>query len=846
MNRYFLISLLWLMVCINAGAQTVTADSLKRIELSEIVVSASRISESLMRSPVSIEQLKTRAAQLLGTPDFFDALQYTKGVQVLTPSLGFKVLNTRGFANTTNVRFAQLVDGMDNQAPHIGAPIANAMGVTDLDIEKVEIIPGTASALYGMNAINGLANFITKNPFNSAGIAFRQTLGFNHLANPEGEQPRLFSESQFRIAHAFSPKWAFKINAALIKGYDWVADNQTDLAAPLNAASELTGQDNPALDPVNAYGNESSNRRTLTLNGKNYSVARTGYRERDVVDYRLQNLKGDFGLYFRPKPGLELNYTYRGALIDHVYQRSNRFKLADYVLQQHVIKIQSEKWQFKSLLTTENTGKSYNLRSAAENADKAFKSDERWFSDYASAYANAISNATAAEAHRLARLAADEGRFLPNTDAFAEKIAELSTINNWDIGAALRVKARLAHTEGVVYWDRFFNKGGLNGFTFQSGFDYRAYIIIPDGNYFINPVEPDKNLVYTKFGGFLQATQSLWQDKLRINFTLRADKADYFDWKFNPRLSVVYSPTNTLHWRLAYQSGYRFPSIFEGFSNINSGGVKRVGGLRVMSNGIFENSWLRASIDAFQAAVNKSVNTEGLSQAAAIERHKNLLQRNPYTYLRPEYIRSFEIGVKSLRVKNKLFLDADLYYNTYSDFMAQVEAYIPKTNNADSIPVSLITRRLHDRYRLWTNSQTTVYNYGASLGIRYSIAPPYSIAANATFTKLDRKENNDGLEDGFNTPAWMLNGTLTGEKFWRDLSGSVSVRWQKEFTYQSFLVNGVVPAFWALDAQLSYEWSSPGFRLKLGATNLLNDYYYTMLGGAHVGGFYYATVTYEL
>ncbi|MFM9951709.1 MAG: TonB-dependent receptor domain-containing protein [Saprospiraceae bacterium] len=300
-----------------------------------------------------------------------------------------------------------------------------------------------------------------------------------------------------------------------------------------------------------------------------------------------------------------------------------------------------------------------------------------------------------------------------------------------------------------------------------------------------------------------------------------------------------------MHWRIAYQSGYRFPSIFEGFSNINSGGVKRVGGLRVMSNGIFENSWLRASIDAFQAAVNKSVNTEGLSQAAAMEQHKNLLQQNPYTYLRPEYIRSFEIGVKSLRVKNKLFLDADLYYNTYSDFMAQVEAYIPKTT-ADSIPLSLITRRLHDRFRLWTNSQTTVYNYGASLGIRYNLSPQYSFAANATFTKLDRKENNDGLEDGFNTPAWMLNGTLTGEKLWGDLSGSVSVRWQKEFAYQSFLVNGMVPAFWALDAQISYEWSNPGVRIKLGATNLLNDYYYTMLGGAHVGGFYYVTVTYQL
>ena len=208
-------------------------DSIKQEQLTEIVVSASRVNESLLRSPISIEQLKTKESQLLGTPNFFDALQYLKEIQILSPSIGFKVLNTRGFANTTNVRFAQLIDGIDNQAPHIGAPIANAMGVTDLDIQKVEIVSGTASALYGMNAVNGLANFITKNPFNTEGVSFRQATGVNHVKSPEESKPHLFSESQFRIAQVLSPKWAFKLNTAFTKGYDWVADDKTDLGSTL-------------------------------------------------------------------------------------------------------------------------------------------------------------------------------------------------------------------------------------------------------------------------------------------------------------------------------------------------------------------------------------------------------------------------------------------------------------------------------------------------------------------------------------------------------------------------------------------------------------------------------------
>ena len=97
-------------------------------------------------------------------------------------------------------------------------------------------------------------------------------------------------------------------------------------------------------------------------------------------------------------------------------------------------------------------------------------------------------------------------------------------------------------------------------------------------------------------------------------------------------------------------------------------------------------------------------------------------------------------------------MDADFYYNRYRDFMAQVEAYIPKTQNVDSIPIALLTRSLQDRYRLWTNSQTTVYNYGASLGLRYKITDQFSFNTNTSYSKLDRKDRNDGLEDGFNTP----------------------------------------------------------------------------------------------
>ncbi len=117
----------------------------------KVVVSASKVEESVAKSPVAIEKLDLLSIKDSPAPSFYDALEAIKGVQFTTLSLGFKVPNTRGFTNTTNPRFLQLVDGVDTQAPGLGVSIANTAGPIELDVESVEIVPGASSALYGMN-----------------------------------------------------------------------------------------------------------------------------------------------------------------------------------------------------------------------------------------------------------------------------------------------------------------------------------------------------------------------------------------------------------------------------------------------------------------------------------------------------------------------------------------------------------------------------------------------------------------------------------------------------------------------------------------------------------------------
>ena len=160
----------------------------------EVVVTASRVPENILKSPVAIEKLDIRAIKESPAPSFYDALENVKGVQMTTSSLTFKVPNTRGFNIPNNFRFMQLVDGVDMQAATLGVPLGNAIGPTELDIQSVEITPGAASALYGMNAINGMANLITKSPFTHQGLSIYQKVGINHVDGIDHD-PAFLTES---------------------------------------------------------------------------------------------------------------------------------------------------------------------------------------------------------------------------------------------------------------------------------------------------------------------------------------------------------------------------------------------------------------------------------------------------------------------------------------------------------------------------------------------------------------------------------------------------------------------------------------------------------------------------
>ena len=142
---------------VKSNAQAVTIRLKEMVaELDEVIVAASRNPERIMESPVSIERLDIKDIQNSASPGFYDGLENLKGVDVNTNSLTYKSVNTRGFATFANTRFVQMVDGMDNSSPALNFAFGNMLGMSELDVNTIEILPGASSALYGANAFNGI------------------------------------------------------------------------------------------------------------------------------------------------------------------------------------------------------------------------------------------------------------------------------------------------------------------------------------------------------------------------------------------------------------------------------------------------------------------------------------------------------------------------------------------------------------------------------------------------------------------------------------------------------------------------------------------------------------------
>lgn len=887
----------------NANSKLAVQLTTQSLLANEIVVTASRKEEKLLHSPVSIEKLDIKSLKETPAASFYDALGNVKGVQLTTSSITFKVPNTRGFNIPNNFRFMQLVDGIDMQAATLGVPLGNAIGPTELDIQSIEITPGAASALYGMNAINGMANLLTKNPFTTQGLSIFHRTGINHVDGTD-HAPGILTETAVRFAKAFNNKFAFKLNAGYLQGTDWISDTRLDqnpnsknTANPAYPA--LDGSGNIAFDGWNKYGDDAlAGSNTVSISGltidgqpnRTLTVSRTGYWEKDLVDPKVNNVKFDAALRWRIKPSLELIYSYRVGKMDGVFQRGNKIKLDNVVVQNHQVELKGKDFTIKAYTSHENSGDSYNVKPLADNLDLyTAGSSSQWsakyktaLNAYASGHGGSLTSANIADATLYARQQADAGRAEPGTGRFNVLKDSITKINNWDIrsaaipgapvtgGAALVQRSNLYHIEGQ--WDL---SQKVKYFDLLIGADARVYEVIPDGNNFVdfgraiperNHPLPDgsfgDNIYYKKFGGFAQVTKTFFENKLKLWGSLREDYNPDFQAKTTPRLAAVYTLKSKHNFRFTFQKGYRFPALFEALSYVNNGRVKRVGILPVIDEGLGyrENSYTQSSVSAFNAAVKLAGNTDSAALA-----NRDLLKPATLPPGTPEGITSFEFGYKGVLFDNKLFVDIDAYTNRYTGFLGQVQVFVPigESLGTDAAVLAMLDRNRdaqpekpatatspasaasngQERYRVYTNAKNTYTTYGSSLGISYIFYKSYTISGNINYNKIKGSHTPDLFVTGFNTPAWTTNVSFGNREATKNLGFNIVWKWQDSFLWESPLVTGTVKKTNNVDAQITWRLPDIKSTIKIGGANVFNNRHIEYAGGPTIGALYYVAWT---
>ena len=225
----------------------------------EVVVAASRLPQRILEAPVTVERMSSTVIKNVPAPSAYEGISNLKGVDVHTASLTFRTVTTRGFVSSGNTRLNQLVDGMDNQAPGLNFAVSSIVGLTDLDVDNIEVLSGASSALYGSGGMNGTVLITSKSPFKYKGISYNIKQGIMHVDRKQrGAAP--YNNIAMRWATVFKNKLAIRLSGELIRGSDWEAEDYRN-KQQIGILSQVVGgnrQNDPNFNGVNVYGDETS------------------------------------------------------------------------------------------------------------------------------------------------------------------------------------------------------------------------------------------------------------------------------------------------------------------------------------------------------------------------------------------------------------------------------------------------------------------------------------------------------------------------------------------------------------------------------------------------------------
>ena len=840
--------------------------------LTGAVVKASRVTEKQKEAPLTVESIGIKAIKDAPAASFYESLGNLKGVDVTAASLGFRVVNTRGFNSTSPVRSLQLIDGVDNQSPGLNFSLGNFLGASDIDIQRVNVIAGASSAFYGPNAFNGVISMETKSPFLFPGVMAEIKVG-----------ERQMGQVQFRIADYFNneqgeQKFGYKLTASYMQANDWEAENYQP-----TQDSDFDETNPGGYDAVNRYGDENYEDRLNPTGQLDYpglgAFYRTGYREVDLVDYSTDNVKLNTALFYKINKETELEYAFNYSGGSTVYQGDNRYKLENIRFWQNKIELRNKgKYFLRAYSTNEDAGDTYDIVATGFELNNRAIDNNQWFTSYANRWRQPYSagykvqklpgyptyspavhdnvpnwiekflNPFLAQHQDSIRAwhedirALNDGsgggiyspRFIPGTAVFDSVFQDITTRLFTDNGTRFFDCSALYHAQGEYIFTPSFGKitVGANGRLYRP--NSRGTILKDTGDVTITNYEC----------GVYSGIEKRWlMDRVIANVTTRVDKNKNFNFLVSPAASLIYKHRTNHVFRTSFSSAIRNPTLADQYLYYDVGRARLLGNL-----------------DGYDSLID----VQSFIDYSATTLQPDLLKYFDVDPIRPEQARTIEFGYKGNIADQSLFIDAGYYFTSYTNFIGYnigIDAYIDPVNN---FPTNIGV------YRVAANAKSRVTTQGIAIGLNYYFKK-YALGGNYSWNQLNKKGSDDPIIPAFNTPEHKFNISFSGEKLklpylkGEHFGFGLNYKWIEGFIFEgSPQFTGTVPTYDMLDIQINYQVPSLKTTFKLGASNVLglmplfdadnentqrsvfNNLNYQVYGGPYVGRLIYFSVQTDL
>ena len=868
---------------------------------SDVVVSASRVSEKFLESPVTIERISAANIRTAPASGYYDILGNLKGVDVVAASILFRSISTRGFNGSGNTRMNQLIDGMDNQLPGLNFSVSSVVGLTELDVDNIELLPGASSALYGSGGMNGTVLINSKNPFKYQGLSFQVKHGINHV--DRSQRPRApFKDYTVRWASTIGDRFAYKVSAQYTEAQDWLPTNTSNY-------SRLTGNGNggaiagtrltdPNYDGVNIYGDET----TLNINSGLIAPVKAGILAQLAGAYgagastvlaQLQgasavyNTLAKYGAFLGASPATAGLVPYAAFLFgdakgwykdmnvsrtgygeaDVINPTAKNLKVTGSVHYKVNDKTEASLSAYTGSGNTVYSGSDrYSLRDFAVSQLKFEVKSKNWM-------------------FRAYKTLEDAG------NSFNSTITTRLFNETWKPSATWYQQYTGAYTQ--------YRDAGLDYTAANNAARVIADANRPQGNVANNSLfQTIASTPISKGGGkFLdQSTLSVAEGTLNLTEVLNLNKYD-IDWlvggtsklyTLNSQGTLFADTTGRIYisetgafsqlskkffgdvLKLSFSGRYDKNTNFKGkFTPRFSAVVKLAedNNIRLSYQSAYrfpttQNQWINLLVgggtrlmgglpqlrDYYKFNTNPAYSLASVTafggSAAAGAPNPALLKQQVFGEFKPESMNSFEIGYKTLIAK-KLLVDFYAYTGRYENFISGVTV-LQSRNAANPSPLDVLDPNKRIAYSVATNSTANVSTKGWGASVDYLLPNRFVFTANLFTDEIG--ELPKGFISYFNTPTWRANFALShpGLLMNNRLGFNVNLHYQDELMYEGTFVTGLIPSVNTLDAVLTYKVPKYKSLIKIGGTNIMNKYYNTSYGSPAIGGLYYISFAYNV